>query len=174
MVLPAVLPPLICPATLAGTGSVPQLLALSLEAVALPAVIAEADLEWSAALKAHDLDEIDQVRVVGHDAGEADLDNDRPEWEALYVTRQSLRLSRRLPGRSARSGRAPLRPACERVPPPLPLPAPDGAAYDAPSPLGISTATLRVDYGRDWRAGYNPLSLLCRLATSVPHRGSTP
>ena len=95
-------------------------LALSLEAVALPAVIAEADLEWSAALKAHDLDEIDQVRVVGHDAGEADLDNDRPEWEALYVTRQSLRLSRRLPGRSARSGRAPLRPACERVPPASP------------------------------------------------------
>ena len=157
MVLPAVLPPLICPATLAGTGSVPQLLALSLEAVALPAVIAEADLEWSAALKAHDLDEIDQVRVVGHDAGEADLDNDRPEWEALYVTRQSLRLSRRLPGRSARSGRAPLRPACERVPPPLPLPAPDGAAYDAPSPLGISTTTLRVDYGRHWCGGYNPL-----------------
>jgi hypothetical protein len=71
VVLPAVLVALVAPAPLAGAGSVPQLPALCVEAVALPAVITEADLERPAAVETHDLDEIDQVRVVGHDAGEA-------------------------------------------------------------------------------------------------------
>ena len=107
VVLPAVLVALVAPAPLAGAGSVPQLPALSVEAVALPAVITEADLERPAAVETHDLDEIDQVRVVGHDAGEADLDNERPEWEALCVTHESHPTRRRLPGRSVRSDRAP-------------------------------------------------------------------
>jgi len=174
VVLPAVLVALVAPAPLAGAGSVPQLPALSVEAVVLPTVVTEADLERPAAVETHDLDEIDQVRVVGHDAGEADLDNERPEWEALCVTHESHPARRRLPGRSVRSDRAPSASLAKGYLP-VPLPTPNGAAYDFPSPLGISFTTLT----RGLRAATGVADTTrCRCSVgwrpAYRHRGSTP
>jgi len=62
--------------------SVSQLPAV--RAIALPAIVAQADPENPAAPEAFDLEEIDRIRVR-HAAGEADLDKSRRECEALSV-----------------------------------------------------------------------------------------
>jgi hypothetical protein len=63
--------------------SVSQLPALH-PAVALPAIVPQADPEGPVTLEAFDLDEIDWIRAR-HAAGEAGLDKPRRECEALFV-----------------------------------------------------------------------------------------
>ena len=74
--------------------------------------------------------------------GEADLDNRRCEWEALCVTRQTFRpaASTARPLCLERPGASAQQPVS--VPPPVPLPAPGGAAYDLHIPLGTNFTTL--------------------------------
>jgi hypothetical protein len=78
-------------ASLSFAGLVAQLPAL-LAAIALPPIVPDTDPKRSPAPKTRDLDEVNWFRAR-HTAGEAELDNDRCEWEALSVTRQSFRLS---------------------------------------------------------------------------------
>lgn len=92
VVLLALIGGLVPAAALAITRLVAQLLAVPLWAVAVPPVVPDADLERPAALEADDLDELNRGPTrdpspTRHTAGEADLDNDGREWEALSVTR---------------------------------------------------------------------------------------
>jgi len=91
---------LVLAASFAIAGLIAQLAALSLWAVAVPPIVPEADLERLAALKAGNLDEIDRTGTR-HAAGEADLDNERREWEACPSRGRAFASLRRLPGRSS-------------------------------------------------------------------------
>jgi hypothetical protein len=63
VVLPALLRVLVPAAAIPGSGSVSQLSAVPLDAVAVPAIVRDTDLERLAALEAHNLVEVDRIRA---------------------------------------------------------------------------------------------------------------
>lgn len=63
VVLPALLRVLVPAAAIPGSGSVSQLSAVPLDAVAVPAIVQNTDLERLAALEAHNLVEVDRIRA---------------------------------------------------------------------------------------------------------------
>ena len=81
MALPSAGCALVLAARLAALGS-PGFSPAALAAVAMPAIVRDADVERLAALEALDLDELGRLRFL-HYGGEADLYSRRGEWEAL-------------------------------------------------------------------------------------------
>ena len=64
VVLPALLRVLVLAAAIPGSGSVSQFSAVPLDAVAVPAIVRDTDLERPAALEAHNLVEVDRIRTL--------------------------------------------------------------------------------------------------------------